>query len=88
MFLRICRSLQKQNANRKQMGPQTPNPQIATFAKDTKFKLICKSESLRISICGTYLRTAHLWWSTLYIVPVRPDYCRSAREWFHWIGLG
>ncbi len=57
------------------MGPQTPNPQIATFAKDTQFKLIGKSASLRI--CN--LRNLFTDCPPLVVYIVQVHYFRPAR---------
>jgi hypothetical protein len=45
------------STNHKKLGPQITNPQRVTVRKSNK---LFKSASLRIAICGTYSRTAHL----------------------------
>ncbi len=59
------RKLQKiygpQIANPQITSPQISNPQIATFAEGPQIPKKLDPQFCRFAICGTYLRTAHLW---------------------------
>ncbi len=60
MYLRICGSGSPQITKR--LGLQIVNPQSATFADGPLIQKIIQVRKIcGFSICGSYLRTAHLW---------------------------